>query len=291
MFVCPYPHVITYPFAIKSTHFPPSSSHCSKAIVSVVVALLSAMASSSVPPSPHGSHFVAINPNIDTLNSTPLADGSPDLLFAVFGRGSVTDLNTLLVYAQESLDVSIIYGRRTWMVLQNDGMVTALMRYFPIAHATLVQVQSPTAHHLRFVSPRTSSSSLTSFLNLRCLSHLPGLVVLLISDQPTLVNALNLFAACGLRSILTLERGGIVLHIVERPSFCFTALSSKSGPPFGVPTSGEFREMWKAWDLVTLGMIPSHLLHIKPIDLRHKCLFYLGHIPTWVHFSLRELYA
>lgn len=99
-------------------------------------------------------------------------------------------------------------------------------------------------------------------------------------DQYSLVNTLNLLAICGLRSLIALERGDIVVHIVERPSFCFTTLSSKPGPHFGVPTIEEFREMWKAWDLVTLGMIPSHLLHVKPIDLRHKCLFYLGHIPT-----------
>lgn len=133
-----------------------------------------------------------------------------------------------------------------------------------------------------------TSSSLRLLLNIRYLSHLLGLVASLISNQCTLVDTLNLLAVCGLRPILTLQRDGIVLHIVERPSLCFTTLSSKSGPLFGVPTVGEFREMWKAWDLVTLGMIPYHLLHIKPIDLRHKCLFYLGHIPTWVHLPSRE---
>ena len=97
-----------------------------------------------------------------------------------------------------------------------------------------------------------------------------------------LVNTLNLLAACGLRSLLALERGEIVLHVVERPSFSFTTLSSKPGLHFGAPTIEEFREMWKAWDLVSLGMIPSHLLHVKPIEFRHKCLFYLGHIPTQV---------
>lgn len=67
---------------------------------------------------------------------------------------------------------------------------------------------------------------------------------------------------------------------MERPSFSFATLSSRQGPHYGIPTIEEFRETWKAWDLVTLGMMPSHLLHVKPIDLRHKCLFYLGHIPT-----------
>lgn len=103
--------------------------------------------------------------------------------------------------------------------------------------------------------------------------------------QYSFADTLNMVAACGLRSLLILERGDMVLHIVERPSFSFIPLSSKPGPRFGVPTVQEFREMWKAWDLVTLGMIPSHLLHVKPIDLRHRCLFYLGHIPTYVHLS------
>ena len=34
-------------------------------------------------------------------------------------------------------------------------------------------------------------------------------------------------------------------------------------------------------------MIPSEMLFDKPIDLRHICLFYLGHIPTFsdIHLS------
>jgi len=40
--------------------------------------------------------------------------------------------------------------------------------------------------------------------------------------------------------------------------------------------------MWKLWDTITLGMIPESMLMLAPIDLRHKCLFYLGHIPTSV---------
>jgi hypothetical protein len=50
--------------------------------------------------------------------------------------------------------------------------------------------------------------------------------------------------------------------------------------PYGVPTLSEWRELWAMWDLVTLEMLPYEMLHHKPIDLRHKCLFYLGHIPT-----------
>lgn len=47
-----------------------------------------------------------------------------------------------------------------------------------------------------------------------------------------------------------------------------------------IPTLEEWSNMWKLWDTVTLGMIPPQMMMEKPIDLRHKCLFYLGHIPT-----------
>lgn len=41
----------------------------------------------------------------------------------------------------------------------------------------------------------------------------------------------------------------------------------------------------------TLSMIPADLLHSKPIDLRHICLFYLGHIPGFldIHMSVSWL--
>ena len=29
---------------------------------------------------------------------------------------------------------------------------------------------------------------------------------------------------------------------------------------------------------ITLAMIPKEMLHQKPIDLRHVCLFYIGHM-------------
>lgn len=47
--------------------------------------------------------------------------------------------------------------------------------------------------------------------------------------------------------------------------------------------------MWKAWDLITTGMIPRQMLFVKPIDLRHICLFYLGHIPTFLDIHLSRL--
>ena len=34
---------------------------------------------------------------------------------------------------------------------------------------------------------------------------------------------------------------------------------------------------------ITLDMIPREMLHQKPIDLRHICLFYLGHMCVLSH--------
>ena len=96
-------------------------SNCSQ--ISIIVNTTFAMTSPFVLPSSNLSHFMVINPNIDTLASVPLANGSSDLLFAMFGHGSATDFNALLVYAQESLDVSITNSCRTWIVLHSDGAV------------------------------------------------------------------------------------------------------------------------------------------------------------------------
>jgi hypothetical protein len=53
-----------------------------------------------------------------------------------------------------------------------------------------------------------------------------------------------------------------------------------------VPTLSDWNELWKVWDLVTLSMIPPEELLSKPINLRNCCLFYLGHIPTFLDIHL-----
>ena len=69
------------------------------------------------------SYFVAINPNIDTLKAVPLSDGSPDLLFAAFGQGSVVGLEDLLGRAHESFGISVADRHSSWTVLDGDGIV------------------------------------------------------------------------------------------------------------------------------------------------------------------------
>ncbi len=52
--------------------------------------------------------------------------------------------------------------------------------------------------------------------------------------------------------------------------------------PLGLPSLQDWKTAWDAWNCVTLTMIPKEKLHEKPIDLRHICLFYLGHIPAFL---------
>ncbi|ESK95188.1 duf323 domain-containing protein [Moniliophthora roreri MCA 2997] len=94
------------------------------------------------------------------------------------------------------------------------------------------------------------------------------------------------------------------LWLLERPAFIFPLLSSPfacngngqlvtkkaySASPFGVPSPQEWENLWALWDTITLRMIPPSMLYQKPIDLRHICLFYLGHIPTFLDIHLSRL--
>ncbi|EJT98740.1 hypothetical protein DACRYDRAFT_57088 [Dacryopinax primogenitus] len=120
----------------------------------------------------------------------------------------------------------------------------------------------------------------------------------------------TLFSAANLRIIesyhspnLNTETGQplYTLYLLERPAFHFPLLPTlhpsadsqalfKRVPTGGVPTLDEWNELWKAWDIATVGMIPEPMMHRKPIDLRHKCLFYLGHIPAFLDIHLSRLF-
>lgn len=98
-----------------------------------------------------------------------------------------------------------------------------------------------------------------------------------------------MFADAGLRPIMRWSDtpNQYSLWLLERPAFTFPLLKPLNS--FGIPSLEDFRMMWKAWDTITLGMIPRSMLFTKPIDLRHICLFYLGHIPTFLDIHLSRL--
>ncbi|KAF8843379.1 DUF323 domain-containing protein [Paxillus ammoniavirescens] len=111
-------------------------------------------------------------------------------------------------------------------------------------------------------------------------------------------DAYMLFAEAKLRPIQrwTDSTSRYSLWLLERPPFMFPLLSSPVASKeevihtkFGVPTIRDWQDMWNAWDFITLRMIPPSMLFEKPIDLRHICLFYLGHVPTFLDIHLSRL--
>ncbi|KAE8448602.1 Ergothioneine biosynthesis protein 1 [Mollisiaceae sp. DMI_Dod_QoI] len=55
-----------------------------------------------------------------------------------------------------------------------------------------------------------------------------------------------------------------------------------------VPTLDDWKGLWAEWDTVTRKMIPETEMHEKPIKLRNACIFYLGHIPTFLDIQLTK---
>ncbi|XPS99466.1 hypothetical protein M3J09_008641 [Ascochyta lentis] len=81
------------------------------------------------------------------------------------------------------------------------------------------------------------------------------------------------------------SRGDYGLHFVSKPAVFFpTKPEVYAAQP--VPSLTEWHELWKAWDAVTRQMIPEEELLSKPINLRNACIFYLGHIPTFLDIHM-----
>lgn len=55
-----------------------------------------------------------------------------------------------------------------------------------------------------------------------------------------------------------------------------------------VPSLDDWDGLWAAWDAVTTKMLPHEELLDKPIKLRNACIFYLGHIPTFLDIQLTK---
>ncbi|KAM0562409.1 hypothetical protein ACHAPJ_002099 [Fusarium lateritium] len=77
------------------------------------------------------------------------------------------------------------------------------------------------------------------------------------------------------------------LHLLQKSSMPFSLIPSlyATGP---LPTIPDWKGLWKAWDVVTKDMIADEELQEKPIKLRNACIFYLGHIPTFLDIQLTK---
>lgn len=55
-----------------------------------------------------------------------------------------------------------------------------------------------------------------------------------------------------------------------------------------LPSLQEWEAAWEAWDVVAQQMLPYEGLLEKPIKLRNACIFYLGHLPTFLDIQLKK---
>ncbi|KAF5583029.1 TAD2-tRNA-specific adenosine deaminase 2 [Fusarium pseudocircinatum] len=77
------------------------------------------------------------------------------------------------------------------------------------------------------------------------------------------------------------------LHFLQKSSMPFSLIPSLyAAEP--LPTVQDWKDLWKAWDVVTKDMMPDEELQEKPIKLRNACIFYLGHIPTFLDIQLTK---
>ncbi|KAG1748553.1 hypothetical protein EDB19DRAFT_1630127 [Suillus lakei] len=140
----------------------------------------------------------------------------------------------------------------------------------------------------------TQTHDINPPVTLKPIQFLEGeLVNMEISHKFSESDTYTLFAEANLRPIQrwTDNTGRYSLWLLERPPFVFPLLDSPSVVPghtnkFGIPSIEDWSNMWTVWDFITLRMIPPAMLFQKPIDLRHICLFYLGHIPTFLDIYL-----
>ncbi|KAI9927595.1 hypothetical protein ASPWEDRAFT_62306 [Aspergillus wentii DTO 134E9] len=76
-------------------------------------------------------------------------------------------------------------------------------------------------------------------------------------------------------------------YVLEQSQYAFPTKPEEYAPG-PVPSLGEWRKLWAAWEAVTLKMIPNEALLEKPIPLRNDLIFYLGHIPTFEDIHLER---
>ncbi|KAF2179994.1 hypothetical protein K469DRAFT_593538 [Zopfia rhizophila CBS 207.26] len=82
------------------------------------------------------------------------------------------------------------------------------------------------------------------------------------------------------------SKGDYGLHLVSKPRVIFP-LEPQEYAAEPIPSILDWHQLWAAWDAVTREMIPEEELLSKPVKLRNACIFYLGHIPTFldIHIS------
>ncbi|KAK2067662.1 hypothetical protein P8C59_001377 [Phyllachora maydis] len=77
------------------------------------------------------------------------------------------------------------------------------------------------------------------------------------------------------------------IHKLCKPKMPFHLIPAKyAGSP--LPALEDWEALWETWDTVSQRMMPDEELLAKPIKLRNACIFYLGHIPTFLDLQLTK---
>ncbi|KAL1843374.1 hypothetical protein VTJ49DRAFT_1961 [Mycothermus thermophilus] len=77
------------------------------------------------------------------------------------------------------------------------------------------------------------------------------------------------------------------LHMLTKPQALFSMTPSVYAHT-ALPSLADWEGLWAAWDIVTRDMLPPEEMLEKPIKLRNACIFYLGHIPTFLDIQLTK---
>ncbi|EGO59462.1 hypothetical protein NEUTE1DRAFT_145472 [Neurospora tetrasperma FGSC 2508] len=77
------------------------------------------------------------------------------------------------------------------------------------------------------------------------------------------------------------------LHLLAKSRMSFSLIPSVYARS-ALPTLDDWEALWATWDVVTRHMLPQEELLEKPIKLRNACIFYLGHIPTFLDIQLTK---
>lgn len=103
-------------------------------------------------------------------------------------------------------------------------------------------------------------------------------------------DAAQLWDAVGLKEIgrWSASSDAYNIHLLENKKMPFS-LDPTIYSASVIPTLDEWKELWKIWDVVTRDMLPDEELLDKPIKLRNACIFYLGHIPTFLDIHLSRV--
>lgn len=76
--------------------------------------------------------------------------------------------------------------------------------------------------------------------------------------------------------------------MLTKPTAMPFSLNPSEYASCSLPTLEDWKDLWSIWNAVTRGMLPNEELLDKPIKLRNACIFYLGHIPTFLDIQLTK---